>query len=87
MGSPDLLIEVVSPFSASYDTIEKRGVYEKYGVKEYWLVFPQEKVIEVLTLENSIYKEYCKARKTGVIRSKILNGFLIDLTDIFELVI
>ncbi len=63
MGSPDLIVEVVSPSSASYDTIEKRGVYEKYGVKEYWLVFPQEKAIEVLTLENSIYRKFCKARK------------------------
>ena len=85
MGSPDLIVEVVSPSSASYDTIEKRGVYEKYGVKEYWLVFPQEKAIEVLTLENSIYREFCKASKTGVIRSKVLNGLAMDLTDIFEL--
>jgi Uma2 family endonuclease len=85
MGSPDLIVEVVSPFSASYDTIEKRDVYEKHGVKEYWLVFPQEKVVEVLTLENSIYREFCKARKTGVIRSKILDGLVMDLTDIFEL--
>ncbi len=85
MGSPDLIVEVVSPFSASYDTIEKRGVYEKHGVKEYWLVFPQEKVVEVLTLEKSIYKEFCKARKTGVIRSKVLDGLAMDLTDIFDL--
>ncbi len=85
MGSPDLIVEVVSPSSASYDTIEKRGVYEKYGVKEYWLVFPQEKAIEVLTLENSIYREFCKANKTGVIRSKVLNGLAMDLTDVFEL--
>ncbi|MBI5407373.1 MAG: Uma2 family endonuclease [Nitrospirae bacterium] len=85
MGSPDLIIEVVSPFSASYDTIEKRGVYEKYGVKEYWLVFPQEKVVEVLTLEKNIYREFCKARKIGVIRSKVLDGLVMDLTDIIEL--
>ena len=49
------------------------------------MVFPQEKVIEVLTLENSIYREFCKARKTGVIRSKVLNGLAMDLIDIFEL--
>lgn len=85
MGSPDLIVEVVSPSSASYDTVEKRNVYEKYGVKEYWLVFPQEKVIEVLTLENSIYREFSKARKTGVIRSKVLDGLVMDLKDIFEL--
>lgn len=85
MGSPDLIVEVVSPFSASYDTVEKRNVYEKYRVKEYWLVFPHEKAIEVLALENGIYREFSKARRTGVIRSKILDGLAIDLRDIFEL--
>lgn len=85
MGSPDLIVEIVSPLSASYDTVEKRGIYEKYGVKEYWLVFPQERVIEVMALENGIYRELCKARKTGAVRSKIIEGLAIDLKDIFEL--
>ncbi len=76
--------EVVSPSAASYDTIEKRGVYEKYGVREYWLVFPQEKTIEVLSLENNIYREFSGGRKTGIIRSKIIDGLVMDLKDIFE---
>lgn len=84
MGSPDLIVEIVSPSSASYDTVEKRDIYEEYGVKEYWIVFPQEKVIEVLTLENSIYREFCKGRKTGVVRSKIIVGLEVDLKEVFE---
>ncbi len=84
MGSPDLIVEVVSPSAASYDTIEKRGVYEKYGVREYWLVFPQEKVVDILILENNIYREFSRARKTGVIRSNIIDGLIMDLKDIFE---
>ena len=84
MDSPDLIVEIVSPSSASYDTVEKRDIYEEYGVKEYWLVFPQEKVIEVLTLENNIYREFCKGRKTGVVRSKIIVGLEVDLKDVFE---
>ncbi|MBI3813553.1 MAG: Uma2 family endonuclease [Nitrospinae bacterium] len=84
MGSPDLIVEIVSPSSASYDTVEKRDIYEEYGVKEYWLVFPQEKVIEVLTLEGSIYREFCKGRKTGVVKSKIINGLEVDLKEVFE---
>ncbi|OGV97891.1 MAG: hypothetical protein A3I04_02840 [Nitrospinae bacterium RIFCSPLOWO2_02_FULL_39_110] len=84
MDSPDLIVEIVSPSSASYDTVEKRDIYEEYGVKEYWLVFPQEKVIEVLTLENNIYREFCKGRKTGVVRSKIIVGLEVDLKEVFE---
>lgn len=83
-GSPDLIVEIVSPSSASYDTVEKRDIYEEYGVKEYWLVFPQEKVIEVLTLESNIYREFCKGRKTGVVRSKIIVGLEVDLKEVFE---
>lgn len=84
MGSPDLIVEIVPPSSASYDTVEKRDIYEEYGVKEYWIVFPQEKVIEVLTLENNIYREFCKGRKTGVVRSKIIVGLEVDLKEVFE---
>src|SRR3990167_3894301 len=85
MGCPDLVVEIVSPSSASYDTIDKRNIYEEYGVKEYWLVFPQEKVIEVLTLGNNIYREFCKAKKTGGVRSKIIDGMTVELKDVFEI--
>lgn len=84
IGSPDLVIEIVSPSSASYDTIEKREVYEKYGVEEYWLVFPQEKAIEILAIEKGIYKEFCKARKTGIAKSKSIEGLTVDIKEIFE---
>lgn len=84
IGSPDLVIEIVSPSSASYDTIEKREVYEKYGVKEYWLVFPQEKAVEVLTIEKGIYKEFCKARKTGIVKSNIIEGLIVEIKEVFE---
>ena len=84
MGSPDLIVEIISPSSASYDTVEKRDIYEEYGVKEYWLVFPQEKAIEVLTLEDGVYRELCKGRKTGVVRSKIIVGLEVDLKEVFE---
>jgi Uma2 family endonuclease len=84
MGSPDLIIEIVSPSSASYDTIEKRDVYEKYGVKEYWLVFPQEKAVEVLAIEKGIYKEFCKARKTGIVKSNVIEGITVEIKEIFE---
>lgn len=84
MGSPDLIVEIVSPSSASYDTVEKRDIYEEYGVKEYWLVFLQEKAIEILALEDGVYREICKGRKTGIVRSKIIAGLEVDLKEVFE---
>jgi len=83
-GVPDLIVEIVSPSSTFYDTIEKKDIYRKYGVKEYWLIFPDEKVIEVLSLEKGEYLEFCKSKKEGIVKSKILEGLEINSKDVFE---
>lgn len=83
-GAPDLIVEIVSPTSASYDTIEKRNIYEKHGVKEYWLIFPQEKAVEVLTVEDGIYREFSKGRKAGVVNSKVIGGLAVEMGELFE---
>jgi Uma2 family endonuclease len=55
-GAPDLVIEIVSPFTAKFDKTAKMKLYEKFGVKEYWLVDPDAKKIEVLTRNNGSYE-------------------------------
>ncbi len=55
-GTPDLIVEIVSPASASIDNIKKMELYEKNGVKEYWLVHPIYKIITIYkTTENGLY--------------------------------
>ena len=63
--------------------IIEKGFYQKYGVREYWLVFPEEKAIEVMTLEGGIYRELCSAKDEGTVRSKLLQGFEVDLKGVF----
>ena len=46
-GAPDLVVEVLSPRTEVRDRRDKKAVYEQCGVKEYWLVSPDEKLIEV----------------------------------------
>jgi Uma2 family endonuclease len=53
MGAPDFLIEVLSPSNRAWDRVRKRRVYGKSGVREYWIVDPEEKTIEVYRLEGS----------------------------------
>ncbi len=48
------------------------------------MIFPDEKVIEILTLENGEYLEFSKSRKKGIAKSKILAGLEIDSKDIFN---
>ena len=44
-GAPDLVIEILSPFNKSRDLVTKRRVYERTGVKEYWIVDPVTKEV------------------------------------------
>lgn len=56
---------------------------QRFGVKEYWLVFPEEKAIEIMTLENGIYRELCSAKEQGTVQSKLLHGFEVELKGVF----
>ena len=51
-GVPDLIVEILSPSTAQRDKLSKRALYEKYGVKEYWIVNPFDKSVEVYLNKN-----------------------------------
>lgn len=54
-GAPDWIVEVLSPSTASRDQIKKRELYERHGVKEYWLIHPTDRLVWVYTLQNGEY--------------------------------
>jgi Uma2 family endonuclease len=73
-GSPDLIIEVVSPDTLDRDYKLKRKLYERKGVGEYWMVDPVFERITLLRLDRN--GQYRKARaKHGVLRSDVVPGF------------
>ena len=82
-GAPDLIVEIISPGTAIYDVVDKREIYEGYGVKELWFVNPDEKAVEVLVLKDGVYKRHSFARKKGEVCSQIIEGFKADLKDVF----
>ena len=57
VGIPDLVVEILSPSTASRDMTRKRWSYEAAGVPEYLIVDPEEKVGVLLRLENGRYEE------------------------------
>lgn len=86
VGSPDLIIEVLSSSTAKRDLDEKFHLYEESGVKEYWIVFPEEQVISVyllneITFQYELLKHFEKGEKLKV---NILEDLIIDLDDIFD---
>lgn len=54
-GTPDLVVEVLSPSTTKNDIGEKKTVYEKHGVKEYWIVSPIARSIEVYLLREGTF--------------------------------
>ena len=84
-GVPTLVVEVLSPSTASNDFIKKMGLYMKFGVKEYWIVSPKNSTIQVFILkEDGHYSEPNIYSKGDIVRSSIFEDLEIDLDDIFE---
>lgn len=70
-GVPDLLVEVLSPGNKDHDLIRKKDLYERFGVKEYWIVDPEDKSTLGYLLENDRYRLIQK--ESGVFNSPLLN--------------
>lgn len=83
-GAPDLIIEIISEKSAYKDTVKKKHLYERFGVKEYWIVFPNEEIIEIYTLKNNTYQPYKTFFKENNLTSQVLKGLKMDLKKIFS---
>ena len=83
VGSPDLVIEILSKSTAVYDKGVKRETYERNGVREYWLVDPRNKSVEVYGLVEQRYKLIAYQEETGLIQSAALEGFELDLEKVF----
>lgn len=83
-GAPDLIIEIVSPSSASIDNIKKLNLYEKNGVKEYWIVHPIYKIITIYKImENGLYGKPEIYSEKNKIEVELLKGLTIDLSPVF----
>ena len=82
-GAPDLIVEIISPSSEYRDRVIKRKLYSKYGVKEYWLVDPEKKEIEVMALGESGLETVKIYKKTDILESLVLKGIKIKLDEIF----
>ena len=83
LGAPDLIVEIQSFSTAKYDLNEKFKLYEASGVREYWVVYPQEKGIEVFLLQPDGKYDTGTRYDSGKIPVHILEGCDIDFYDIF----
>lgn len=83
VGAPDLIVEILSPGNNKKDLKHKYEVYEESGVKEYWIIHPNEQTMMVYTL---IDKKFVPSKLFTVgdrVASECIPGFQLDLDDVF----
>ncbi|NPB03092.1 MAG: Uma2 family endonuclease, partial [Thermotogae bacterium] len=84
-GAPDLVVEIVSPQTVRRDTFVKKRLYAEAGVKEYWIVYPEERAIEVWVLKDGKYELHSVAEGEGKVKSEVLKGLEVEVKDVLIL--
>ena len=82
-GAPDLVVEVLSPSTATRDRTFKRTLYARHGVKEYWMVDTTAIDVTVLLLGNRGFEVADVYGGSEALTSPLLPGFRFNLDDIF----
>ena len=85
LGAPDLVVEILSPSSSKRDLTYQYELYQKHGVKEYWVAHPEEKTMLIYTLDDK--QQYQPSRlytRGDIISSKVLMGLTLDLDEVFD---
>ncbi len=82
-GAPDLVMEILSPSTTRHDKFTKFNLYQRAGVREYWIVDPADKSVQVFVLEDGRYS----AKDFGVagdqVKVNVLEDCIIDLSQVF----
>ena len=85
VGSPDLIIEILSPSTAGIDKIKKLNLYQEHSIAEYWIVDPSNQVVDKFALDKDTGK-YNRAEtfsREDAISPTIFPDFTIKLDEVF----
>lgn len=83
-GAPDMVVEILSPSTQRHDRFTKFSLYQRAGVREYWIVDPDIRIVQSFVLEDGRYsvKEFGAAGDK--IKVNVLEDCVIDLSEIFS---
>lgn len=84
MGTPTLVIEILSDSTRSKDMIDKLNTYRLSGVKEYWIIDQKQENIIVYCFDNYEIDQYKTFEKGAVARSFIFNGLFAEIESLFH---
>lgn len=84
VGAPDLIVEILSPGNNKKELQNKYEVYEESGVKEYWVIHPNECTLVVNTLVQGKYQASRLFTHGDKVASQAVEGFVLDLEEVFK---
>ena len=84
-GAPDLIVEILSPSTRRHDRLVKLDLYQRAGVREYWIVDPENRSVLVFLPDgNGSYRIREDYGSEGIGRVNVLEGCFIDLKKVFS---
>lgn len=83
IAPPDLIVEIISPSTAHNDRVRKTKIYAEFGVAHYWIIEPEHKTLEALTLENGRYTLHGSFSEEDTFAPALFPGLQIPLATVF----
>lgn len=84
-GAPDMIIEILAPSSLRHDRLVKLRLYQRAGVREYWIADPQNRSVMVFLSDDSgslrLHEDY---GRNDVAKVNVLDGCFIELSKVFS---
>jgi Uma2 family endonuclease len=84
IGAPDLIVEILSPGNSKTELKHKFSLYESHGVKEYWIIHPENQDLLIYTLMDGKYVTTGLLTSGDVVESTVIEGFILDLEEFFR---
>lgn len=83
-GAPDLVIEILSPSTAVHDKKKKSQLYFEHGVKEYWIVDPDAKFVDIFIAGEQEWRWVGTFDQEDILNSALLPGLEVKLIEVFN---
>ena len=83
-GAPDLIVEILSPSSSRRDWHNKRELYARHDVTEYWIIDPANRIVSVMSLRDGVLEIDQTCTVGDAAASAVLDGFSVSLEEIFS---
>lgn len=83
-GAPDMVVEILSPSTQRHDRLVKLSLYQRAGVREYWIVNPEDQTVQVMLMDGGgVLQLHEVYDRQGVAKVNVLDGCFIELSKVF----